>query len=183
MPARWRKLWRRSASGRITRVSRRALCSFSSFEIHLKTFLELFSVSLVVQIYLSISRADLAKKELARALSWAEDDLLLQSIEATLGLVTGTDAYKDSNAFFTEQLGNPSLASTHLLAARGIARLLRGEVSAAHSDLEEVLNGEKGGEGEEEALCASVVAAGLGAGKKGEADELFRLDILFLFLS
>ncbi|EJD07235.1 uncharacterized protein FOMMEDRAFT_73853 [Fomitiporia mediterranea MF3/22] len=131
------------------------------------------AVSLVVQIYLSISRADLAKKEHARALNWAEDDLLLQSIEAAIGLATGSDAYADSNSFYTEQLGNPSLASTHLLASRGVARLLRGEVGPARSDLEEVLKGDEGGEGEEEALCASVVAAGLGASKKGEADELF----------
>lgn len=128
-------------------------------------------LSLVVQIYLSISRADLAKKEYTRALKWAEDDLLLQSIEAALGLATGTDGYANSASFYSEQLGNPSLSSPHLLAARGVARLLRGEVSEAKSDLEEVLK--SGGADDEEALCASVVAAGLGPSKKGEAEELF----------
>ena len=126
-------------------------------------------VALVVQIYLSISRPDLAKKEQARALKWAEDDLLLQSIEATIGLSTGSDSYADCNSFFTEQLANPSLTSSHLLVARGVARLLKGDVAAANSDLEEVMKGEGG----EEALAASVVAAGLGTAKKGEADELY----------
>lgn len=102
-------------------------------------------------------------------MKWAEDDLLLQSIEAMIGLATGADSYADANAFYTEQLANPSLTSSHMLVARGVARLLRGEVGAAKSDLEEVL---KSG-GDEEALCASVIAAGLGTVKKGEAEELY----------
>ena len=135
------------------------------------TLHRVFSVALVVQIFLSISRADLAKKEYTRALKWAEDDLLLQSIEATIGLVTGSDAYHDAAAFYTEQLGNPSLASPHLLVSRGISRLLRGEVSAARSDLEEVLNGQGD---HEEALAAAVVSAGLGTTKKDEAETLLK---------
>jgi hypothetical protein len=43
------------------------------------------SVALIVQIYLSINRVDLAKKEFDRARKWAEDDLLLQQIEASIG--------------------------------------------------------------------------------------------------
>ncbi|KAH8108859.1 coatomer epsilon subunit-domain-containing protein [Phellopilus nigrolimitatus] len=130
------------------------------------------AVSLVVQIYLSLARADLARREYQRALAWAEDDLLLQSIEAALGLATGADAYANSASYYTEQLGNPALSSSHLLTSRGVARLLRGEVHEARSDLEEVLKGADADD--EEALGASVVVAGLGANKKGEADELFR---------
>jgi len=125
--------------------------------------------ALIVQIYLSIDRPDLAKREYERALKWAEDDVLLQSIEASIGLVTGGDGYSNAFSYYSEQLGNPSLTSPHLLAARGIARLLRGEISEARSDFEEVL---KNGE-DQETLGASVVAAGLGASKKGEAEELF----------
>ena len=127
------------------------------------------SSALVVQIYLSIDRPDLAKKEYERALKWAEDDLLLQSIEASIGLVTGADGYANSLSYYSEQLGNPSLSSSHLLLARGVTRLLRGEVTEARSDLEEVLkSGEDG-----ETLSASVAAAGLAPTKKGEADELY----------
>jgi len=111
------------------------------------------AVALIVQVYLSISRPDLAKKEFERAKRWAEDDILLQLIEASIGLITGKDSYSNCNSFYTEQLGNPSLTSPHLLTARGVTRLLRNEIQEAKSD---------------------VVAAGLGATKKSEAEELWR---------
>ena len=127
------------------------------------------STALLVQIYLSINRSDLAKKEYERALRWAEDDTLLQSIEAAIGLVTGSDGYNNSLSFYSEQLANPSLSSSRLLTARGVTRLLRGEVNDAKSDLEEA---SKSGE-DEETLCANIVAAGL-LGKKAEVDEAYR---------
>ena len=108
-----------------------------------------------------------------RANRWAEDDLLLQLIEASIGLVTGKDGYADAHAFYTEQLANPSLTSPHLLTARGVARLLRGEVSAAKSDLEEAQS-QLGGKPDAETLAAQTVAAGLGAAKSTDADQLFR---------
>ena len=130
------------------------------------------SVAIAVLIYLSIHRPDLARKEFERAKHWAEDDLLLQLIESTIGLVTGKDGYFDTQSFYTEQLANPSLSSPHLLTARGVTRLLRGEVQEAKSDLEEAVS-QQGGHADAETLAASVVAAGLGP-KKGDADELWR---------
>jgi coatomer protein complex subunit epsilon len=130
-----------------------------------------FSVALIVQIYLSINRPDLAKKEFERSKRWADDDLLLQLIEASIGLVTGTDSYSNCNSFYTEQLGNPSLTSPHLLTARGVTRLLRSEIHEAKSDLEDALSQQSN---DAETLAAYVVAAGLGATKKAEADELWR---------
>jgi coatomer protein complex subunit epsilon len=129
-------------------------------------------VAIAVQIYLSIQRPDLARKEFERAKHWAEDDLLLQLIESTIGLVTGKDGYSDSQSFYTEQLANPSLSSPHLLTARGVTRLLRGEVQEAKSDFEEAVL-QQGGHDDAETLAASVVAAGLDP-KKGDADELWR---------
>ncbi|KAM5544191.1 hypothetical protein V8D89_001851 [Ganoderma adspersum] len=129
------------------------------------------AVAYAVQVYLSISRPDLARKELERAKRWAEDDLLLQRIEACVGLATGKDAYADAHSFYAEQLANPSLSSPHLLTARGIARLLRGEVPAAKSDLEEAVS-QLGGKPDAETLAAQVVAAGVGA-KSADADQLF----------
>ncbi len=95
--------------------------------------------------------------------------MLLQSIESSIGLVTGADGYSNTFSYYCEQLGNPSLSSPHLLTARAVARLLRGEVTEAKSDLEEAMHA---GE-DEETLMASVVAAGLQPAKKGEADELY----------
>ena len=114
----------------------------------------------------------MARKEFERAKHWAEDDLLLQLIESSIGLVTGKEGYSDSQSFYTEQLANPSVSSPHLLTARGVTRLLRGEVQEAKSDLEEAKL-QQGGRDDAETLAASVVAAGLGP-KKGEADELWR---------
>ena len=125
---------------------------------------------MIVHIYLSIHRPDLAKKEFDRSKQWAEDDLLLQLIESSIGLVTGKDAYANSNSFYTEQIGNPSLSSPHLLTARGVTRLLRNEIPEAKSDLEEAQS-QQGGDAE--TAAAFVVAAGLGATKQAEAEDLW----------
>lgn len=131
---------------------------------------DLEAVALIVQIYLSINRPDLAKKQFDRSKRWAEDDLLLQLIESTIGLVTGKDGYSNTSSFYTEQLGNPSLSSPHLLTARGVTRILRNEIPEARSDLEESLQQQKGNP---EAEAAYVVAAGLGTTKPSEAEELW----------
>ncbi|KAF9565836.1 coatomer complex protein [Agrocybe pediades] len=131
---------------------------------------DLEAVALIVQVYLSINRPDLAKKQFDRCKRWAEDDLLLQLIESTIGLVTGKDSYANTASFYTEQLGNPSLTSPHLLTSRGVTRILRGEIQEAKSDLDESLEQQKG---DAEAEAAYVVAATLGALSKPEADELW----------
>ncbi|KAL0953740.1 hypothetical protein HGRIS_004929 [Hohenbuehelia grisea] len=131
---------------------------------------DLEAVSVIVQIYLSINRPDLARKEFDRAKKWAEDDLLLQLIESTIGLVSGKDGYSNCNSFYTEQIGNPSLSSPHLLTARGVTRILRNEFPEAKSDLEESMEQQKG---DAETLAAYVVASGLAAPKKPEVDELW----------
>ncbi|KAJ7504370.1 coatomer complex protein [Mycena galericulata] len=131
---------------------------------------DLEAVAVIVQIYLSINRSDRAKKEFDRAKQWAEDDLLLQLIESSIGLVAAKDGYSNSNSFYTEQLGNPSLSSPHILTARGVTRILRNEIPEAKSDLEESLEQQKG---DAETLAAFVVAAGIESNKKGEVEELW----------
>jgi coatomer subunit epsilon len=128
------------------------------------------STAVTVQIYLSIHRSDLARKELEQAKRWSEDDLLLQHIEATISLVTGADGYADCNSFYTEQLANPSLSSPHLFTARGVTRILLGEVAAAKSDFEEVQTKDA------ETLAAMVVAEELAPTKGTEkvGEQLWR---------
>ena len=125
-----------------------------------------------MQIYLSINRPDLARKEFERAKRWAGDDMLVQLIEAFIGMVTGKDGYQDCNSFYDEQLGNPSLTSPHLLTARGVTRLLRGEVVGAKSDFEEAVL-QRGGRSDAETLGAMTVAAGLTQTKSNEAEQLW----------
>ncbi|KAI0031447.1 coatomer complex protein [Vararia minispora EC-137] len=127
-------------------------------------------VAVLVQAYLSIHRPDLARKEFDRAKAWAEDEILLQLIEASIGLVTGKDSYADAQAFFTEQLGNPSLTSPHLLTSRGVTRLLRGDVIEARSDFEEAIS--QRGHEDAETLAATVVAAGL-VPKRADVEEVW----------
>ena len=138
---------------------------------YLTSILSKYRVALIVQIFLSINRPDLAKKEYEKCKKWAEDDLLLQLIESTLNLVTGKEGYSDCNSFYTEQLANPSLSSTRLLTARGVTRLLRGEIAEAKSDLEEVMS--QGG-ADDETVAAYAVATTLRPLKKGEGDEWWR---------
>ncbi|KAG2011866.1 hypothetical protein CC2G_011930 [Coprinopsis cinerea AmutBmut pab1-1] len=129
---------------------------------------DLEAVAVIVQIYLSINRVDLARKQFERSKRWAEDDLLLQLIESNIGLVSGKDGFSNSQSFYTEQLANPSMSSPHLLTARGVTRLQRNEIQEAKSDLEEALQQQKD---DAETLAAFVVAGGLGALKKDETEE------------
>ncbi|KAF7770442.1 hypothetical protein Agabi119p4_6416 [Agaricus bisporus var. burnettii] len=131
---------------------------------------DLEAVAVIVQIFISINRPDLAKRQFERAKRWAEDDLLLQLIESTIGLATGRDAYANSSSFYTEQLANPSLSSPHILTSRGVTRILRNEFQEAKSDLEESLEQQKS---DPEAMAAYAVAGGLGAVKKSEVEELW----------
>jgi coatomer subunit epsilon len=86
-----------------------------------------------------MNRLDLAQKEFEKAKSWAEDDMLLQLIEATVGLASGTDNYSNPHSFYNEQAGNPSLTSSHLLTAKGLTHVLRGELAEAQADFTEAL--------------------------------------------
>ncbi|KAK2463513.1 hypothetical protein APHAL10511_004264 [Amanita phalloides] len=131
---------------------------------------DLEAVALLVQVYLAINRPDLGRRQFDRSKKWAEDDLLLQLIESTIGLVTGKDGYLNSSSFYTEQLANPSLTSPHLLTARGIARIMRNEFQEAKSDLEESLEQQNG---DAETLAALCVAASLAASRKQEAEDLW----------
>ncbi|KZP25550.1 hypothetical protein FIBSPDRAFT_783108 [Athelia psychrophila] len=127
------------------------------------------AVAVTVHIYLSIHRPDLAKKEFDRSKQWAEDDLLLGLIESSIGFVSGKDGYSNCNSYYTEQIANPSLSAPNLLTARGVTRLMRGEISEARSDLEEAQSQQSG---DAETAAALVVASGLGP-RKADAEEIW----------
>ncbi|KAI5999348.1 coatomer complex protein [Pisolithus orientalis] len=139
------------------------------------------SSAILSQIYISLSRPSVAQKILTSALKVNPDSLVLQQAEAVLALVTaaqglGGEPYSTAISFYTEQLANPSVSSAALLVGRGVARIMRGELSAARSDLEEaesILTRAQSKSGTGEVLAAMTVTAGLGSGKRGEADELW----------
>lgn len=137
--------------------------------------------ALLSQIYLSLARPALAQKVLAPALKANPDALVLQLAESAISLVTGSqgtsgEPYAPALSFYNEQVANPSISSAALLVGRAVVRILRGELSAAQSDLEEaesILSRAKCEQGSSDMLAALVVAAGLSGAKKGEADELW----------
>jgi coatomer protein complex subunit epsilon len=129
------------------------------------------SVAYIVQIYLSMNRPDLAKAQFEASKRWAEDDLLLQLIESSIGLFTGRDSYSDPLSFYTEQVANPTFTSARLFTARGVTRLLRGDAADARSDFEEALS-QQGTSPDPDTLGAMAVAAELS--KTADAEELWR---------
>jgi len=138
------------------------------------------SAALLSQIYLSLARPALAQKVLAPALKANPDALVLQLAESAVSLVTGSqgtsgEPYAPALSFYNEQVANPSVSSPALLVGRAVVRILRGELSAAHSDLEEaeaILTRAQCERGTNDMLAAMVVVASLG-GKKGDANELW----------
>jgi coatomer protein complex subunit epsilon len=136
--------------------------------------------ALLSQVYLSLARPALAQKVLAPALKANPDALVLQLAESAISLVTGSqgtsgEPYAPALSFYNEQVANPSISSAALLVGRAVVRILRGELSAAQSDLEEaesILSRAKCEQGSSDMLAAMVVATGLSA-KKGEADQLW----------
>jgi coatomer protein complex subunit epsilon len=129
-----------------------------------------YRVAYIAQIYLSINRPDLAKAQFESSKRWAEDDLLLQLIEAHIGLASGRDSYSDPLSFYTEQAANPSFTSPQLFTARGVVRMLRGDVADARSDFEEATS-QLGGLPDAETAVAAAVAADLA--KAPNADEIW----------
>jgi coatomer protein complex subunit epsilon len=127
------------------------------------------------------------------------DALVLQLAKSAISRVTGSqgisgklsfpyvsyhhshptgEPYAPALLFYKEQVANFSISSESaaLLAGRAVVRILRGELSAAQSDLEEaesILSRAKCEQGSSDMLAAMVVATGLSA-KKGEADQLWR---------
>lgn len=117
-----------------------------------------------------MNRLDLAQKEFEKAKSWAEDDMLLQLIEATVGLASGTGNYSNPHSFYNEQAQNPSLTSSHLVTARGLTHLLRGELPEAQADFLEAL---KLNPNEANALAGKSTSEWL-TGDVGKSDASFR---------
>ncbi|KAG8979923.1 hypothetical protein FRC05_007366 [Tulasnella sp. 425] len=125
-------------------------------------------VALIVHIYLSIARPDLAKKEYEAAKKWADDSLLIQMVEATIGLAVGSRTLQTAQYIYAEQVSAPgSSTNPAILTAKGISHILLGAYSEAENALNEALAIDPK---YAEALAAKVTLAEL-RGKKNEVDE------------
>jgi len=124
--------------------------------------------ALTVQIYLSINRPDLAKKEYEAAKRLADDSLIIQLIEASIGIVVGGSQLRTAYHIYAEQAAAPGSSTNPAVnAAKGATQLLRGNISEAHGDFSEAL---KIDPHHADALVGAAVAADL-AGKRGEGDK------------
>ncbi|KAF8308786.1 coatomer epsilon subunit-domain-containing protein [Cantharellus anzutake] len=128
---------------------------------------------LTIQIYLSMNRIDLARKEYLYAKSHDADSLLLQIIEASIGLASGGTPPLTLNAayhIYDEQAAAPgSSSNANILAAKGIAYLLRGHYAEAGSMFNESLLIDAKNS---DALAGLAVTKGLST-KQKDADESF----------
>lgn len=104
---------------------------------------ELECVALGVHILLSIHRLDLAEKEYLAARTWADDSLLIQLIEAWIGLAKGGRSTQPAFYVYDELAQNPSAARTKnavpSMIGKATALAANGDVEGAEKQLDEAL--------------------------------------------
>lgn len=102
---------------------------------------EIECVALGVHILLSIHRLDLAEKEYLAARTWADDSLLIQLIEAWIGLAKGGRATQQAYYVYDELAQNPSAVGTKnavpSLVGKATALAANGDWEGARKQLEE----------------------------------------------
>ncbi|WFD42307.1 hypothetical protein MPSI1_000949 [Malassezia psittaci] len=102
---------------------------------------ELECVALGVHILLAIHRPDLAEKEYLAARSWGDDSLLVQYMEAWIGLIRGGRSTQQAYYVYDELSQNSSVAGTPnivpILVGRAAANAALGNSAKALADLED----------------------------------------------
>ncbi|KAK0530395.1 hypothetical protein OC834_003327 [Tilletia horrida] len=96
-------------------------------------------VALSVHILLSIHRPDLAKQQYDAARGWADDSLLIQLIEAWLGLSTGGRAAQQAYYVYDELAQNPSLAGSKNLVSVLVGKAAALAVQGKYAEADKVL--------------------------------------------
>ncbi|PWN95775.1 hypothetical protein FA09DRAFT_326454 [Tilletiopsis washingtonensis] len=95
--------------------------------------------ALAANILLRIHRADLAQKEYAAARQWADDSLLIQLIEAYLGLTSGGRAAQQAYYVYDELAADPayvaSATAVPALVGKAVAMLVQGDRKGAAETL------------------------------------------------
>ncbi|SPO21516.1 related to coatomer epsilon subunit [Ustilago trichophora] len=104
---------------------------------------EIECVALGVHILLSIHRLDLAEKEYLAARTWADDSLLIQLVEAWIGLTKGGRSTQQAFYVYDELAQNPSAAGTvnavPSLIGKATALAANGDWAGANKQLDEAL--------------------------------------------
>lgn len=106
-----------------------------------KTDLE--CTGLLVQLLLSIDRRDLAQSTYQTAKKWGEDSLMIQMMEAWIGMKTGGRALHQSYYLYEELYQMPAGRTANVLAPHAASHYLLGHVDEAKADVLEALKREE----------------------------------------
>lgn len=100
------------------------------------------SVALLVQLYLSMDRLDLAKQTYTQAKVWAEDSLIIQLCEAWIGLRQGGEddgGYQSAFYCYDEMSQLPSANNPVVLNGKAVAQAAMHRWPEAEAPLAEAL--------------------------------------------
>ncbi|KAJ9124033.1 hypothetical protein QFC22_000826 [Naganishia vaughanmartiniae] len=107
-----------------------------------KTDLE--CTALLVQLLLSLDRRDLAQTTYQSAKQWGDDSLLIQIMEAWIGMKTGGRLLNQSYYLYEELYQLPSGRTPAVLASHAAAHFLLGHVEEAKADILEAQGTQSG---------------------------------------
>lgn len=100
------------------------------------------SVALLIQLYLSMDRLDLAKQIYSTAKIWAEDSLIIQLCEAWIGLKQGGEddgGYQTAFYCYDEMSQLPSANNPVILNGKAVAQAAMHRWPEAEAPLAEAL--------------------------------------------
>ncbi|OXG18819.1 hypothetical protein C366_02930 [Cryptococcus neoformans Tu401-1] len=127
---------------------------------------DLECIAILVQLLLSLNRRDLAQATYNSAKKFGSDSMLIQAMEAWIGLKTGSQPLHQSYYFYEELYQLPNGRTAPVLASHAAAHLLLGHVDEAKADIVEASQSKAG------QSSSDVLAVGASVGAEGFAEKL-----------
>lgn len=127
---------------------------------------DLECIAILVQLLLSLNRRDLAQATYNSAKKFGSDSMLIQAMEAWIGLKTGSQPLHQSYYFYEELYQLPNGRTAPVLASHAAAHLLLGHVDEAKADIVEASQSKAA------QSSSDVLAVGASVGAEGFAEKL-----------
>nr|ODN93954.1 hypothetical protein L203_00122 [Cryptococcus depauperatus CBS 7841] len=96
---------------------------------------DLECIALLVQLLLTINRRDIALSVYSSAKKINSDSMLVQAMEAWIGLRTGAQPLEQAHFYYDELFNLPGTRTASLLASHGATHYLRGNIDEAKADV------------------------------------------------